>query len=675
MFSGIRKFLGAIKVTEEKGMIYIEGLPSKDIANEIYRIWSTSKITNNIFTKITSSSVSFNSFFAPDILYTLETIYNGKKGKYQFRILGRIIELLYENTWLGRILEPQPDLLNFDRVKELNITLLEHQDDFLNIFNSAVPTYGLRGYILGAVPGSGKTLAGLSLACCLESEVVICIVPKNSVNSVWVDTIATRFVKEQQYWASTMNTDPPKGKRFYVFHYEQIDRAVQFFGKQKFKKPLIILDESHNMNEITSARTQALIRLSSNLEAYTLWTSGTPLKALGKEVIPILKSIAPDFNPDAEARFLAIFGKNSTKATDILRNRIGQMTFRVDKAVVVANQVETIEKKVVIPNGDKYTLDSIRVDMRDFITIRMKYYQENMKKYIANYEQCIKIFSESPMNKSDEQNFAKYKNYIKMIRQGYDPATMKEIVMFCNNYELKEIVPTLPKDLKDVFKACRSVVKYYQLKVQGEALGRILGKMRAQCHVDMVPYSGLEEMIEGAITKTVIFTSYVEVVDATANYLQAKGYSPLRVYGDTNHDLTNIIKLFKDNIDANPLIATFQSLSTAVPLVMANQAILMNSPFRTHEYQQATARVDRIGQIHPVRIINIFLETNGKPNISTRSGEIMEWSKEQVEAMLGTVTPLDMSMECFADLVPGYTVEEIKDINPVPSWASWARGI
>lgn len=670
MIPSIRKFLGAIRVREEKGMIYIEGLPSKDITNEIMRIWSTSRISNFMFTKVTSASISFNSFFAPDFLYTLETIYNGKHGKWKFRVLGRIIELLYTETWLRDLLEEQPDILNLSKVSEINVPLLGHQEDFLNTFNEMVPRYHLRGYILGSAPGSGKTLTNLALGCCLESEVVICIVPKNSVDSVWVDTIATRFVKEQKYWASTMKTDPPKGCRFYVFHYEQLDRAIEFFKKQKFHNPLIVLDESHNLNEMGSLRTQNLIKLATNLQAYTVWASGTPLKALGKEVMPILSTIAPDFNEDAKERFNGIFGKNATKAIDILRNRIGYMTFVVDKAVVVGNQVTTIEKKVQIPNGDKYTLDNIREDMRKFIQERMTYYQTNMSKYIATYELALKLHAQTPMNASDESNFRKYKDYIKIIRQGYDPRTMGAMVQFCNQYELKEIIPQLPKDLRDPFKGARSVVKYYDLKVQGEALGRILGRQRAQCHVDMVPYCDLPDLIEEGITKTVIFTSYVEVVDAAAKFLEEKGYSPLRVYGETNKDLTAIIKLFKDDIDANPLIATFQSLSTAVPLVMANQAILMNSPFRVHEYQQATARVDRLNQPHPVRIINVFLDTGAKPNISTRSGDIMEWSREQVEAMMGAKIQLDLSLECFNELVTDLKTPEII-YNLRPSFMKW----
>ena len=106
---------------------------------------------------------------------------------------------------------------------------------------------------------------------------------------------------------------------------------------------------------------------------------------------------------------------------------------------------------------------------------------------------------------------------------------------------------------------------------------------------------------------------------------------------------------------------------------MANTAILMNSPFRDHEYQQACARVDRIGQDSTVNIINVLLDTGTEPNISTRSNDIMQWSKEQVAALLGIpVSAGDIvTLENFNDFIEGnsltiYDKEQIK-----PSWNSW----
>ena len=113
----------------------------------------------------------------------------------------------------------------------------------------------------------------------------------------------------------------------------------------------------------------------------------------------------------------------------------------------------------------------------------------------------------------------------------------------------------------------------------------------------------------------------------------------------TNKDLPQIVNEFGLNDDLNPLIATYQSLSSAVPMVMANNSLMMNTPFRSYEMEQAIARTDRIGQTEDVYVTTVLLDTKGEPNISTRSNEIMEWSRQQVEEILGIKTAPNISLE------------------------------
>ena len=198
------------------------------------------------------------------------------------------------------------------------------------------------------------------------------------------------------------------------------------------------------------------------------------------------------------------------------------------------------------------------------------------------------------------------------------------------------------------------------MTILGEALGSVLGKIRVQCNVDVAlaienvvreknttkekVIVSTTDLINNASKKTIFFTSYVEVVKALQEKCIALGFKPLVVYGDTNKDLVNIVKEFDQNKDANPLIATFQSLSTAVPFVMANNVIMLNNPFRPHEYQQAEARAARIGQDSVVDVTDVFLDTKGVPNISTRSKDILDWAAENVAAMLGVKVDIEKTV-------------------------------
>lgn len=671
MISNLQRLVGSITVKEEQDVIRITGLPANFIEFDIRRQWSSSKIAANIFTEIGRSHVVFNKFFAPDVIYTFATL--AQESRRNYRILAKVIDLIYEHTWLKSARIAHNPILDFSQLRELTVTMRDHQMDFLNIYNENVPKYNLNGYLLAAAPGTGKSLAALAWGLCLHSDMQVLIVPKNSVDEVWDATIRDRFKKQQHYWTSLSGKPLQAGYKYYVFHYEQLERALEFFEKYRsgFKNPTITLDESHNFNDPESLRTQFFVELCRALRCeHVLWMSGTPVKAIGNEVIPFLRTIDPYFDDDAQMRFKNIYGKSASRAVDILSHRLGLVTFKVDKKVVVDNKTETHRVDVSIPEGNIYTLDTLREEMRSFIFQRMRYYQENMDAFIAMYQDYLEEYSAKLKTPAEKEAFQQYVQYVKMIRKGYDPATMKEIVMYCNKYELQKIIPSFAKkEDRDNFKNVRSIVKYYQLKVQGEALGRVLGRKRAQCHVDMVPYMGLPDMINDSLSKTVIFTSYVEVVKAIDAYLKKEGFEPSLVYGETTKDLKSIVRQFDLNNKINPLVATFDSLSTAVPLVMASTAILTNAPFRAHEYDQATARVDRMGQPHPVTIYNIFLNTGELPNISTRSNDIMTWSREQVAQIMGTkVANIDLAIEAFRELVPGIASIDLQSQSNLSGW-------
>lgn len=271
MFSDLRRLVGSIDVQERGDQIHISGLPANLIEGDIMKIWSTSKIAANMFTSIGRSHLSFNKFFAPDVAYTLDTINNRRDGMRNYKALGKILELLHEHTWLRDTLEPPTtNRLDFKQLDRLTVTMLPRQLDFLEMYNQLVPQHDLKGYLLGAPPGTGKTLAGIGLSVCLNADVTIGVVPKNSVDEVWDKTIATRFKKPQRYWTSTSNRELKAGYDYYIFHYEQLERALEFFKSIRkhrvYQNPCILLDESHNFNEILATRTQLFIELCALLE-------------------------------------------------------------------------------------------------------------------------------------------------------------------------------------------------------------------------------------------------------------------------------------------------------------------------------------------------------------------------------------------------------------------------
>lgn len=488
--------------------------------------------------------------------------------------------------------------------------------------------YVTDGYVV-----THNTLMDLMIAEMVHSDYVIVISPKNAIDRVWVETLTKEYKKPQEYWLPASG-QPYKGQRVLLAHYEALEKLIPE-AKRLNGKVTVVLDESHNFNELKSQRTNLFLELCKQTKSENIiWASGTPIKALGGESIPLLRSIDPLFTPDVEERFKKIFGVNAKRALDILRNRMGFINYRVEKSDVVDNKPTEIRIDVKIPNGREYTLEAMRDKMTKYIAERTEYYKKNYKQYEDVYERCLKLF-ESQMTAMDKEQYTLYKKCVQIVKETPDPRYTGDQMKFANRYEKERIMPKLSNADRKLFVGAKSVIKYVNLKVMGEALGNVLGKARTALHVEMIKQVNFTEIMKAAEKKTVIFTSYVEVVKECDRVLRQAGMEPMLVYGATNKSLASNVGAFDKDPNVNPLVATFPSLSTAVPLVMADQEIFLNVPFRDHELVQAKARIDRLGQDTPVKYVYVYLDTGKEPNISTRSKDILEWSREQVRSIMG----------------------------------------
>lgn len=639
MFANVRSRFGMVKVSTTPKYVSVEGVKSHIWMREMQRIWGTKALANNMFSLIRTGELKFLHFFALDFLYMCETLRQDPQSRIAKRLLIKVIDELKANTWLGDIdkdVRSITDLHHADHV--VSFPLKPFQKEFVKHFGKMVPTYRLKGYMLDAGPGTGKTVTDLVVADCLHADKVIIISPKNAVKRVWEDTVKDIVIRKRPFWSSAEDAPIHSDAHYYIVHYESLAKLVDYIkaNYRDFKNSFVILDESHNFNRLAADRTQTLIDLCQmDIVSYCLWASGTPILALGTECIPFLRCVDPLFTPEAEERFRKIYGRDAKRANDILRNRIGHLKYHVPKQDVVDIPVKVEQIKVKMPDGDKYTLENIGNILRKFIEERTAFYEKHRKHYEGQYYDALKFFEGHLKTDVERRQFKEYQAAIKVLASGYDPKLMKEEAMLCNRYELKTIIPVLPNQMKPEFKSARSVVKYVNLKIMGEALSQVIGRARMQCNLDMLAHIDFDHLINGAEKKTLIFTSYVEVLETTAAILFNKGHEPVKVYGATNKDLSSIVKKFYEDDELNPLVATFQSLSTAVPLTVANRIIMLNQPFRDAIRTQTIARAARLGQDKQVDVFDCLLDTGTQPNISTRSNDILEWSAAMTASILG----------------------------------------
>lgn len=645
MFSSIRKTFGMVKATQLPEEILVEGVPGHFISVDIGNIWKTSKIAPNLFNKITRSTFSIPNFFALDLLYILERIISSKKrvGTNK-QTAQKIIDALKESTWLGNIDKEVPDILDFTKVSLFYKTPLDFQQEFLNKYNHVVPRYDLKGYLLAGTAGSGKTYTSLLLSEMLHSDYTLIVCPPNASFDVWEKSISgsvgCEYKVPRKSWIAASGK-PYSGEKYLVTHYEALSKLLEV-SKHLKGKITIILDESHNLNNDESLRSKQFVDLCDNTKSdNVIWCSGTPIKAMGAETITLFRTIDKHFNDNLKFKYKKLYGKDAKKALDILSTRLDLVMFKVEKKQLNILDPIIENLSVTAPNSEQFTLDKIKDEMIAFIDQRKNYYDKNYSTYKDHYDKCIAHYIKTISTESEQKDFERYRALVKEFKNQirFD----KEETAFCNRIENSRIIPSLQKDWREQFIHAKSVVKYVQLKIQGECLGRILGKRRMECAKLISEHIPYVTLIESTEKKTLVFTSYIEVLERAKEIMEELGLKPAVVYAKTNHMLSEIIEKFRTDKDVNPLIATFNSLSTAVPLIMADVLIMINSPFRDYVLQQTISRINRLGATTQTYVYMAFLDTGKIPNLSTRTIDILKWSQSQVSAIMGIEVPFQIN--------------------------------
>jgi SNF2 family DNA or RNA helicase len=646
MFDSLRSAFGAVYVEEKGGIITIGGFPTAAFFKDVNSIWGSVKAISFMFTVIKSHRVSFDVFFSVDVLYMINQIVQYKKRKSSSYRLNKAMELLRTETWLRTLDEKHADIIDYNQLKNLHHELFPHQLNALKEYNYKVPRMQLNGFLLAADVGTGKSIMSLAISECVHSEVTILMSPKSILDKVWVDSVREEFGEDVSMYSVTLHGDMQPGYKFYILNYEAIAKLIPLIPYFSKHKTTVVIDESHNFNDPTSNRSIVLAKFCKKINAQNIiFASGTAVKAMGYEMITLLRCIDPLFNQDVEDRFRKIYGISAKRAVDILRHRIDMVGHKIPKSVVMKIPPPIVKKLLVkMPGSEVYLVENIKQEMAKYLRDRIGFYTDNMKQYIRTYEECLKAHRNTLKTSQEKKDFDKYVSYIETIRKYYDPKAHKEIVKFCNDYEKRKIIPSLVPEMKNKFREAKSVVKYVQLKVLGEALGNVLAKRREECHVKMMDHIDFKGIIENADKKVLMFTDFVQVIE----YLDAKfkkmGYDARFIYGETNKDVGKIIDIFKSDPNVNPLAATYKSLSAGVTLVNCSVVMLLNMPFRQYIVEQAVHRIFRIGQDAQTYVIEVTLDTGTHLNISTRSEDILNWSKEQVEAIMGKNIPTDEAL-------------------------------
>lgn len=638
-FNSILNILPIVRVEQEGNIITVGGFWARDLADDIRKNWGSSRVSNNIFMELNARSFKCYKFFALEVDYILTFLMEeATKVRTSKSTLGSIRDALREQTWLSEIESGTPRNLNMQALNRLTLSPLVNQREFLDVISTRTTRYKLNGQVLGSPPGTGKTLTGFMTSLALDADMTLFVVPRNTVEEVWVETMENKFKKTPNYWTSLSGKLPTGKEEFLVCHYEFLVKLEPILRMLQKKKRLCVwIDESHHFNELRAKRTQFLIDLVDFTQPINVvWASGTPFKAMGSELAPILRTIDPLFTEEVMASFVAIFGATKARAIDILRHRIEKFTYRIDKKQVVDIKRIDVSNKVKIPDAKPYLLDTVKADLRKYVIDRVNYYKGIREDIKRTYERLLaKAIAKNNHSERFIAEVDMYRRFNAKMHNSFSIEEDMEKLKFCKNFEENYIFPVLNNEDKKEFKYVVSRHRTLILVVRGEALGNVLVKRRIACFKAMVPYANMEEIVYTARKKVMFFTSYVETAKEMHKYLEQKGIRAALVIGETNHDFESIIQNFKRDKRIQAVVATYKSLSTGVPVTEASDVFLLDVPFREYILDQTISRALRLGQDGPVRVTTTELDTGEEGNLSTRNLDIMQWSKEAVDQMLG----------------------------------------
>lgn len=688
-----------VEVDASVNKVSISGISLKYVCRDLEKYLGT-KMLYNILDKATYAEIKLSTFYLPDFYHSINTLLYNPKFKRRTtstRELLAIKEELERIPLVANIKKIQnTDPINIPKIDKSKLDkifngmkLFDYQDKFIDECIWKAQLLDLKGYLLDAPPGAGKSYGSLALMEMLNIDTVIIICPKKAANDVWDETI-TRVYSEPQSYSMSLpvlhGPNKPAGfdinDRFIVCHYESLGKLNEYLDSIKIpnKRYSVVLDECHSLNSHSSERSIQFRELNKKINPeFCLWMSGTPIKALGTETLTMFATIDKLFDKSVYQSFLKVFGVSGVHATSVMANRL-QLVRSEIKTKGSGVEQYTHKIKVSLKNGGDYTLKTISAKMIDYVKERKAYYQKNAKQYENDFFNSIETYRNIiSRNRGNLSGLEDYLVKAKTLHEGYIPTDPKhkQYVLDCNHYEDKVVIPTLPNDVKKTFRKAKSVYKYVDLTIMGEALGNILGKSRSKCNTDMVKQlvtdakvitedgetyqSNLPDIIRNAQAKTIIFTDYVEVVKETEYQLKLNGFTPISIFGETTagNGLAMQTKVFKESPEINPLITTFKTLSEAVPLTEANRVIFLNLPFRSGTYEQAVKRANRIGQTLDVDLFEVTLDTGEEPNISTRNEDILKWSEEQVALILGKKVDDEVNRDILKGLIAESPLETI----------------
>ena len=635
------------------GLIEVRGINYHLLQSRIARYYVDKSIYNLFIPKY--NAISYRKFerkriqrsdIKIDYLYTeeffaleLATLFTELGKRFRDKNYKKIAKQIYDNTWLSQAdkkAEETP-LLSTAPVKNLELTLNDYQEDFIQKYPKLKAQLNLNGYILAFEQGLGKTLTAIALAECLKVDHVYIVCP-NSLKENWALEIRKYFKKydDEDTWRQEVFICSDREiyfsenrTKYMIINNESIQKMYPYVMSGK---NMLIVDEAHNFRNLNSKRVDQLLKLRDMLKCSdTLVMSGTPIKAAPSEIVPSLLLIDPTFSMNAAVIFSKAFKLHDALGTSLIQNRFGKTIYRKEKDVLGDKLPAKNIDQIVVETHDamKYTLESANEEVMSRFS---EIYDSGYKEFLSLKKPFVDMSKKYAPADLDVERFLRIIEVL--VRKS--KAELHEIDLMYAENGMKKILQRIKKKAdRDQYDFLIKNYVRYRAHCLGVAFGQVLPPYRRDMYISMYDENRNQffKMIKENPKKTLIFTQFKGVAEFIYKSLNDNDIGAVMINGDVKNRM-EILREFKENPSILVLVATSQTIGTGVTLTEANQMLFFGPPWRESDFQQCSDRIHRIGQTDDCYIYTVVLQTGDAANLSTRMDDILKWSKRMTDAAI-----------------------------------------
>ena len=295
------------------------------------------------------ANISFEEFFVVEVKKVFEWLYE----RFKRSVYKEVIDQLSQHPRIIALEKPMEEVPSdiMSKLDNLGVELKPYQKEFLYHFYNAVHKVHLDGFLMAFEQGLGKTFTAISTVYAMDLFPCIITAPKSTLVS-WQNSI-TRLIPSKFLKEEVLNV----ADKFYICNYEALDKVTNYIIS---KPKSLIVDEIQNFRYSNTARVQNVkdIQERYNIK-YVLALSGTPIKALASEFVPVMTMLDPMFRDSnmAQRIFTHLYntGKYDNIASAVLQERLKLYMIRKEAS-----------KELNLPDKKKYDITLQIKDIKPF---------------------------------------------------------------------------------------------------------------------------------------------------------------------------------------------------------------------------------------------------------------------------------------------------------------------